>query len=185
MEPFNKVAQELLDEMTATLSMQDTTVYKSLVNHLLSAGNIAVAGMGRTNYVMGAFARRLAQLGRKVSVLGEAAYKRPGKGDVVVVGGLQGSRGPVTVFAESARDHGATVYAIVGEQSSILASVANYVIPLAQHTKTPFGSVGAGERSNLFTFDETAMLYLDVAVRGLQEVLGISPEVLAKEVKEL
>ena len=72
MEPFKKLAQELLDEITGMLSVTDVGVYTSLVNNLLAARNVLVAGEGRSRYVMGTFAQRLSRLGRMVTMHGEA-----------------------------------------------------------------------------------------------------------------
>ena len=43
MQPFNKIAQGLLDEVTGMLSVVDPAVYTSLVNNLLSAKNVVMS----------------------------------------------------------------------------------------------------------------------------------------------
>jgi 6-phospho-3-hexuloisomerase len=184
MDPFNKVAQELLDEITGMLSVADAAAYTSLVNNLLSAGNVVVAGDGRSRYVMGTFARRLSQLGRMVSVYGEAAGRSAGKGDLLLAASLVGRRGALTALAESARKQGARVYAFVGEVSSILASHADHVIAIVPQTRTPFESIAGTGRASLLAFDEAVMLYLDAVLLALQELLGIDRETLAEQAGE-
>jgi len=178
MESFKKVAQELLDEITGMLSMVDPATYTSLVNDLLSANNVVVAGDGRSRYVMGTFARRLSLVGRMVTVHGEAVGRPAGKGDVLLVGSVHGRRGAVASLAESARKRGALVYAFVGEQSSILASHGDHVIPIAPQTRTPFESIAGAGRVGTIAFDEAMMIYLDAVLISLQQVLGIDPMLL-------
>jgi len=181
MEPFNKVAQELLDEITGMLSMVDPAVYTSLVNNLLSAQNVVVAGDGRSRYVMGTFARRLSRLGRMVTVHGEAVGKKASKGDLLIVASLHGARGTLTALAEGAGKRGALVYTLVGATSSVLASHADYVISIAPQTRTPFESIGGAGRAGTLAFDEAAMVYLDAVLVSLQEVLGIDVVLLDEQ----
>jgi|GEM_PF-3646546 6-phospho-3-hexuloisomerase len=171
MEPFSKVAQELLDEITGMLTMVDPGTYTSLVNHLLSAKSVVVAGDGRSRYVMGTFARRLSQMGRTVSVEGESAERSAGRGDILLVASLTGERGALTGLAESARRAGARVCAFVGEISSVLSSHADYVVAIAPQTRTPFESIAGAGRASALAFDEALMIYLDAVLLSLEEVL--------------
>ena len=171
MEPFSTVAQELLDEITGMLSMVDPGTYTSLVNNLLSARNVVVAGDGRGRYVMGTFARRLGQMGRMVSLEGESAERPPGRGDLLLVASRTGERGALTGLAESARKEGARVCAFVAEISSLLASHADYVVAIAPQTRTPFESIGGAGDAGLLAFDEALMIYLDAVLLALQKLL--------------
>ena len=176
MEPFNKIAQELLDEVTGMLSVVDPGVYTSLVNNLLSAKNVLATGEGRSRYVMGTFARRLSGLGRMVSMQGEAVGRSAGKGDVVLAASLHGGRGALVGLAEAARKRGALVYAFVGETSCVLASHADYVVAIAPQKRTPFETIAGAGRVRLVAFDEALMIYLDAVVTALQQVLNIDAE---------
>jgi len=178
MESFRKVAQELLDEITGMLSMVDPSTYTVIVNDLLSAKNVVVAGEGRSRYVMGTFARRLSLLGRAVTVHGEAVGRPASRGDLLIVGSLHGRRGTLSTLAESARKRGALVVAFVGETSCILASHADHVVAIASQTRTPFESIGGGGRASSLVFDEAMMLYLDAILIALQQILGIDPVLL-------
>ena len=176
MEPFNRTAQKLLDEITGMLSVVDAGTYTSLVTNLLSAANVVVTGDGRSRYVMGTFARRLSRLGRTVTMHGEAVGQSAGKGDVVLLASLRGGRGAVVGLAESARKRGALVYAFVGEASCILASHADHVVTIAPQTRTPFETIAGAGRISTLAFDEALMMYLDVVVTALQDVLDIDTE---------
>jgi D-arabinose 5-phosphate isomerase GutQ len=176
MEAFKTVAQQLLDEVAGMLSVVDPAVYTSLVNNLLSAKNVVVAGDGRSRYVMGTFAGRLSRLGRMVAVHGEAVGRGAGRGDLLLAASLDGARGPVTTLAESARRKGARVYVFVGETSCVLGSHADYVIPIAHQTRTPFEVIAGAGHAGRLAFDEAVMIYLDAVLLALQEVLGIEPD---------
>ncbi len=184
MQPFNKIAQGLLDEVTGMLSVVDPAVYTSLVNNLLSAKNVVVAGEGRSRYVTGTFVRRLSRLGRTVTMHGEAVGRNAGRGDVVLVASLRGGRGALVGLAEAARKRGALVYAFVGETSCVLASHADYVVAIAPQTRTPFETIAGAGRVSLVAFDEALMIYLDVVISALQDVLDIDTEDLAEAAGE-
>lgn len=173
MEPFKKVAQELLNEITGMLSVVNAGSYASLVNDVLAAKNVLVCGDGRSRYVMGTFARRLSGLGRLVGMHGEVVGRPAARGDLVLAASLKGQRGPLSTLAESARQKGARVYAFVGETSSILASHADHVVAITPQTRTPFESIAGAGRASLLAFDEALMIYLDTVLLAVQEVLGI------------
>lgn len=175
MDSFKKIAQELLDEITGMLSLVDEGAHTSLVNNLLSAGNVVVAGEGRGRYVMGTFVQRLSRLGRMVTMHGEAVGRSAAKGDLLLVASLGGGRGPLVTLAETARKEGALVYTFVGETSCILATHADHVIPIAPETRTPFESIAGAGRVSVLAFDEALMLYLDTVLIALHEVLGLDP----------
>jgi len=179
MEPFKKTAQELLDEITGMLSVVENGAYTSLVNSVLAAKNVVVAGDGRSRYIVGAFAHRLSRLGRMVTVHGEAAGRSAGRGDVLVAVSLRGGRGPLTALAEAAAKHGALVYAFVGEASSVLASCATHVVAISPQTRTPFEVIAGAGRTSLLAFDEAVTIYLDAVLLGIEQVLGIDTETAA------
>jgi len=183
-EPFKKLAQELLDEVTGMLAMTDVGVYTQLVNDLLAARNVVVAGEGRSRYVMGTFAQRLSRLGRMVTVHGEAVGREAGKGDVLLAASLRGRRGPLTTLVEATRKRGALVYTLVGEANCILASHADYVVSIAPQTRTPFEVIAGGGRGSLLAFDEAIMVYLDAVLIALTDVLGIDSKTLGQEAGE-
>jgi 6-phospho-3-hexuloisomerase len=176
MEPLKRLAQELLDEITGMLSTADNGVYTSFVNNLLTANHVVVAGDGRARWVLGTFVRRMSRLGRSVTLHGESVSRAAGKGDLLIVASLKGARGPLTVLAESARKRGARVYAFVGETSSVLASTADGIIPLAPQTRTPFDSISGGGRASLLAFDEALMIYLDSVVLSTQDILRVATD---------
>ncbi len=184
MDSFKKVAQDLLDEVTGMLSLADDAAYTSMVNNLLAAKNVVVAGEGRSRYVTAAFARGLSRLGRMVTVHGEAVGRRATRGDLLVVASLHGARGPLTVLAEAARKRGTLVCAFVGESSSVLASHAHSVIPIAHQTRTPFEVIAGAGAMGLLAFDEALMLYLDVVLLAVQKVLGIDARDVAEAARE-
>ncbi len=70
MESFKTLAQELLNEITGMLSIVEASTFNALVNGLLAARHVSVAGDGRARYVAAAFVRRLTVLGRSASLVG-------------------------------------------------------------------------------------------------------------------
>lgn len=184
MEPFKSAAQQLLNEVTGTLSTVDQGEFQSLVNDLLSAPAIVVAGEGRSAFILQAFARRLALLGRKVSVQGEAVARRAQKGDLLIAAGYGRGRNLVCALAEQARKRGVKVFALVAEPSAVLASHADRTITLAPSARTPFSMVQNPAQASLLTFDEALLILLDVVLVTLHDLLKVDPETVAEHVEE-
>ncbi len=176
MEPFKKLAQELLDEITGMLSVADAGAFTSLVDGVLAAKHVVVAGDGRCRFVGGAFVRKLTRMGRSASLQGDASCRAAGKGDILIVATLDGGRGGLTALADSARRRGARVFAVVGEPSSVVAASADAVIALTPQIRTPFESISGGGRASRLAFDDAVMLYLDAVILALQDALRSGPD---------
>ena len=98
---------------------------------------------------------------------------------MLLAASLRGRPGPLATLVETTRKRGALVYAFVGETNCILASHADYVVPIAPHTRTPFDVIAGSGRGSLLAFDEAVMIYLDAVLIALGDVLGIDPQTLA------
>ena len=94
---------------------------------LLQRSTIFVAGIGRSGFVAQAFAMRLAQMGRKVRVLGEPTIPPVRKGNLFIV--VSGSGTNLVKEAKIAKEElGAKVIAITSYKDSPLAIMADVVL---------------------------------------------------------
>ncbi|WP_230873970.1 6-phospho-3-hexuloisomerase [Paenibacillus woosongensis] len=111
----NEIAAEQLDQ---------------LIDAILSAGRIFVAGAGRSGLMMRAFAMRLMHLGLEVYVVGETVTRSLGKDDLLLIGSGSGETRSLVPMAEKARGLEAAVGALTLSPDSTLGRLADFVVKL-------------------------------------------------------
>jgi 6-phospho-3-hexuloisomerase len=92
----------VLAEIQGVLRKVDEADIERLVDRLLAAPRVFVAGEGRSGLMAKAFAMRLMHLGLVVYASGETITPSGGEGDLVVVGSGSGTTGGAVRLAVSA-----------------------------------------------------------------------------------
>ena len=137
---------------------------KAFVDAVLLAGQIVVAGRGRSGMMASAFARRLGQMGRHAWGLDDTTVPRLGSGDLLVAVTGSGTTPTVLSLMHTARQGGAQVVLITREPVREPGS-ADLILGLAvpvSSTDYPLGTL----------FEVSALALLDLVVVDLIEALG-------------
>jgi len=202
---------KILDELRAALTAIDDRQAQDFVAALAGARyarapevrrsrtqarEIFVTGQGRSGLIAAAFAMRLAQLGRRVHVVGEPTAVAAAPGALLVACSGSGRTDVTLLHAERALAAGAQVWAITQDPSSPLAATATHVviIPSARsgrrgtacrastsergasstrpgtaaepHSEAPSAQPGAS------AFEQALLLFLDSVIMRLMARLG-------------
>jgi 6-phospho-3-hexuloisomerase len=163
----------VLAEIQGVLRKVDEADIERLVDRLLAAPRVFVAGEGRSGLMAKAFAMRLMHLGLVVYASGETITPSVGEGDLVVVVSGSGTTGGAVRLAESAGKAGASVFAVTTDPSSPLAGLAadSLVLPAATKYRRADEAPTIQPLSSLF--DQATHIALDVVGLAVARRRGV------------
>jgi 6-phospho-3-hexuloisomerase len=129
-----------------------------------------VAGQGRSGLVGQMFAMRLAQLGRRVHVVGEVTATAIESNDGMLAISGSGETATTVMFAEVARANGARLVVLTGADG-VLARLGDVVLRLPKRESVQFGGS---------LFEQLALVTLDSVIHCLEKVVGNAHDVMAR-----
>lgn len=152
----------VLEEISAVAAKVDPDEIRALVDRLMHAPRVFIAGEGRSGLMGKAFAMRLMHLGLTVYAMGETITPAVSEGDLVVVISGSGTTGGAVRAAQSAASAGAGVHAITTDPASPLGEAADgaLVLPAATKYRKPDEPQTIQPLSSLF--DQITHITLDV-----------------------
>ena len=159
-----RVAAYVRAVQAALDSVPDAT-HAAFVDAVLSAGQIVVAGRGRSGMMGRAFARRLGQMGLRVWGLDDTTVPRLGAGDLLIACTGSGETPTVLSLLSTARSGGARVLVVTRAPArpEITADVVvELPVPASGGKVFPLGTL----------FEASLLAYLDQVVVDLVAALG-------------
>jgi len=173
--PIKKTIGEILDEMSRTLGQVSPEGLDRLVEAVLSADSIYVAGGGRSGLMARAFAMRLMHLGLRTYVVGDTTTPSIRSGDLLVACSASGETQVTVLVSQVAQTAGAGVFAITATPDSPMARLANETIVIGAPTKhTPRGG-GESVQYGGSLFEQAMLVLLDAVSSEIGRRLG-TPE---------
>jgi len=154
----------------AVLGVPDAT-HAAFVAAILQAGQIVVAGRGRSGHVASAFARRLGQMGLRAWGLDDTTVPRLRGGDLLIACTGSGETPTVLSLLNTARSGGARVLAVTRKPARA-EMAADVLVELdVPHGGTfPLGTL----------FEASALAFLDQVVVDLLAALGATEKDLGE-----
>ena len=168
------VVRARLDGIGTLLEDMDADAAERLMQMLLKAKRIFVAGKGRSGYIAQCFAMRLMQMGFDVHVPGEATCSRIKRGDLLVAVSCSGTTMSTVQMARTARQVKAQVVAVTALPDSVLAESADHVVVVpvtGKIVKKRYRYVLGPYNNTLF--EQALLLYFDAMVYSILERKGI------------
>lgn len=152
----------IIGELSSLAEKIDQTECNHLINTIISAGHIFLAGAGRSGQMINAFANRLMHLGLSVSIVGEISAPHSHENDLMIVGSGSGETRRLINQVETAKKNGVRIALITTSPDSTLAKLADCVLTVpAGNSVQPMGSL----------FEQAALLTYDSLVLALMEKL--------------
>lgn len=162
--------REVVRELDRTLGAIAADDAERLVDLVLSARRVLVAGAGRSGLAIRTFAMRLMHLGLDVYVVGETVTPAMTAEDLLLIGSGSGETASLVAMAEKVsalKGHLALVTIVADSRIGRLAD-AVVVIPApspkarAQHGLTSVQPMGS-------LFEQSLLIFLDVVILRLME----------------
>ncbi|WP_059049014.1 6-phospho-3-hexuloisomerase [Paenibacillus senegalimassiliensis] len=168
----------LTSQYSATISGELTQAVKGipenetakLVERILQAGQIFVAGAGRSGLMMRAFAMRLAQLGLRAYVVGETVTPGMGPEDVLIIGSGSGETRSLVPVAEKAAALGGAVVLVTLTPESTIGRLSVLTVKLPGSVKDRAGQPYPTIQPMGALFEQTLLLFGDAVVLRLMEL---------------
>ncbi|EEP9805104.1 SIS domain-containing protein [Salmonella enterica] len=146
----------VLNELSSLVDKIDEKEFNSLVDSIITAGHVFLAGAGRSGQMINAFANRMMHLGLSVSVVGEISSPHSRKNDLLIVGSGSGETQRLINQVKMAKNNGVFIALITTTPDSTLAPLADYVLIIpAGHSAQPMGSLF--EQASLLTYDSIVL----------------------------
>ena len=171
--------EAILGELRVTLAKAEQKAIGSLVDAILRARRLFLAGTGRSGFMVRAFAMRLMHLGLTTYVAGETVTPNIAAGDLLVLGSGSGETASLRSMAEKARKLGVPIALVTASPQSSIGKMADVVVclpaptPKADTVQAPPSIQPMGT-----LFEQSLLLFLDLVVLLLMERKGIDSQAM-------
>ena len=163
----------ILDELKNVLSGLDDTQTEEMVDSILKANKIFVAGAGRSLLMMRGLAMRLMHMGIDSFVVGETVTPAIQPGDLLIIGSGSGETGTLTVMANKAKKVGAELGLITIFPDSTIGRLADHVLVIPASTTKGDRSGAKSIQPGANSFEQSTLLVGDALVMRVVEKAGI------------
>ncbi|WP_025784000.1 6-phospho-3-hexuloisomerase [Sporosarcina sp. D27] len=160
--------QEILDELKHTLSLMKDADAENLVDAILNAKKIFVAGGGRSGFMAKAFVMRMMHIGLEAYVVGETVTPNLEADDLFIVGSGSGETGSLVSMTAKAKNIGATIASITTNPTSTIGKLADLTIEIPAQAKAHSGS-GKSIQPMGSLFEQSLLLFYDALILSVME----------------
>lgn len=164
--------EEILAELKQALSLIDDTEAEQLVNGILQAKKVFVAGGGRSGFMAKAFVMRMMHVGLDSYVIGETVTPNLEVDDIFIVGSGSGETKSLAAMTEKAKDIGALVVAITTNRASAIGTLADITIEIPAQAKAD-GASGKSIQPMGSLFEQSLLLFYDAVILRIMDKKGL------------
>ncbi|WP_046180752.1 6-phospho-3-hexuloisomerase [Domibacillus tundrae] len=168
---MTKQLERILQELRAISDLIRDEDAAQLVNRILEAKKIFVAGAGRSGFMAKSFAMRMMHVGLDPYVVGETVTPNVEEGDLFIVGSGSGETKSLVAMAEKAKSIGASVAAVTIVPDSSIGRLADIVIEIPAQTKADTSNKSIQPMGSLF--EQSLLLFYDSLILQIMEKRGM------------
>lgn len=165
--------QVMIDELTHSVDLINDEEAEKLVNEILEAKKVFVAGSGRSGFMAKSFVMRMMHMGIDAYVLGETVTPTFEEDDILIIGSGSGETKSLVTIAEKAKQIGGTIAAVTLVPDSTIGELADFTVKLAGATKDRSnGDFGTIQPMGSL-FEQTLLLFYDAVILRFMEKKGL------------
>ncbi|KIL50056.1 6-phospho-3-hexuloisomerase [Jeotgalibacillus soli] len=164
---------EILDELSRAADLLSDEQAEQLVNQILEAKKIFVAGAGRSGFMGKSFVMRMMHMGLDAYVVGETVTANLEKDDILIIASGSGETKSLVSMAEKAKSLGGTVIAVTIFPESTIGELADLVIKLPGSPKDKSTSDYKTIQPMGSLFEQTLLLFFDAVILRFMEKKGL------------
>lgn len=168
-KPIFQHGAVIAKEISESVQKIDGAQIEELIERILKADSIFVAGGGRSGLMIRAFAMRLMQMGHKVHVVGDTVTPAIGKGDLLLIGSGSGETQSLVSMAQKARDIGSAVAVVTIKPESRIGKLSHMVVKLPGTTKDQNQDILVTVQPMASLFEQSLLIVLDAVILRLME----------------
>lgn len=164
---------KILKELIRTTDLISDEEAEKLVNGILEAKKVFVAGAGRSGFMAKSFAMRMMHMGIDAYLPGETVTPNFEEGDMIIFASGSGETKSLVSMAEKAKSLGGTVAVLTIFPDSTIGKLADMTVKLPGSPKDqsegdyktiqPMGSL----------FEQTLLLFCDAVILRFMEKKGL------------
>jgi 6-phospho-3-hexuloisomerase len=167
--------REVLRELDRTLAAISPQEAERVVDLILGARRVFVAGAGRSGLAVKAFAMRLMHMGLDAYVVGETTTPGMGTDDLLVIGSGSGETGSLVPMAEKAKGLEGRIALVTIFPTSRIGKLADAVVRIPAPTPKADGDDGFTSVQPMGSlFEQSLLIFLDIVVMRLMGTKAIA-----------
>ena len=176
---FNNYHKKIIEEIENTLNKISDKDNKRLAEYISNSKSIFIAGAGRTGLIMKSFAIRLAQMGLKVFVVGEAITPSIKSDNMLIIGSGSGQTESLVAIARKAKKIGVKLALITMSPDSPLAELADVTVEIpVKISKLEVNDLKYSIQPMCNLFEQSLLIFLDSLSMSLIKIKKINIETL-------
>jgi len=170
-------ADEILSELKRTINLINSDEAEKLVEGILCAKKVFVAGGGRSGFMAKAFVMRMMHVGLDSYIVGETVTPNLEPGDIFIVGSGSGETQSLAAMTKKAKSIGATVVAVTINRDSTIGNLADIKIEIPAQAK---GEANSGKSIQPMgsLFEQSLLLFYDAVILRFMEKKGLNTEIM-------
>lgn len=166
---------EILAELKRTLVLINDEDAEKVVEGILRAKKIFVAGGGRSGFMAKAFVMRMMHVGLDAYVVGETVTPNLEPSDIFIVGSGSGETGSLAAMTKKAKSIGATVVAVTINPDSTIGKLADIQIEIPAQAKAE-GTSGKSIQPMGSLFEQSLLLFYDAVILRFMNKKGLNSD---------
>lgn len=170
-------ADEILAELKRTINLINSEEAEKLVEGILCAKKVFVAGGGRSGFMAKAFVMRMMHVGLDSYIVGETVTPNLEPDDILIVGSGSGETQSLAAMTKKAKSIGATVVAVTINSDTTIGKLADIKIEIPAQAKGE-GNSGKSIQPMGSLFEQSLLLFYDAVILRFMEKKGLNSEVM-------
>lgn len=164
---------KILKELQQTAGLISDAEAENLVNGILEAKKVFVAGAGRSGLMAKSFAMRMMHMGIDAYVIGETVTPNFEKDDLLIFSTGSGETKSLISMAEKVKSIGGTIAAVTISPGSTIGQSADIIIKMPGATKDQAESDYKTIQPMGSLFEQTLLLFYDAVILKVMEKKGL------------
>lgn len=177
--PLDNV-RAILAELTRNAEQIAADGFSALLDDIVAAKRIYLAGAGRSGLVIRAFANRLMHLGFDVHVIGDVTTPFAKAGDLLIIGSGSGETQSLVAMAQKAKKNSLRVALLTMAPGSTIARLADAICVLPG--ASPKVQVGEPQQASVQPmgsgFEQLSLIVYDAVIMALMPRVGQTSETM-------
>lgn len=171
---FKKLSNTVLKELEKVFNAIDEKQVNDVINMIIKANRIFLAGVGREGLATKAFSMRLMHLGKEVYWVWDDTTPNMGEGDAFILTSGSGEIGHIHYLAEKGKKNGASIIVVTGTPDRKTPAIADQVlwVPACVYKGKDNVVPSIQPMGNLF--EQSLLITFDLIIMLLCEQLNIS-----------
>ena len=169
---------EIVKELQQTLALIQDEEAEQLVNKILEAKKIFVAGAGRSGLMGKSFVMRMMHIGLDPYIVGETVTPNLEQDDIFIVGSGSGETKTLVSMVEKAKNIGATVVAVTIFPESTIGQLADITIEIPAQSKTGEVTGNKSIQPMGSLFEQSLLLFYDAIILRFMDKKGINSDTM-------